>query len=164
VFLCGLVLGNIVGLQLNHIPAYEESATRESRRLLKMKAFGKEVDGGHSSQQATFQKRTYTARAHSYSHTTSRKAGEDLMNFENHPLKRPSWCHIRQYPLVKTVNPKCGNGIPEPGEECDCGTPEECKVRDSCCKPNDCHLKKSSQCSDALHTCCQKCQVRSSKY
>ncbi|KAJ7394604.1 metalloendopeptidase [Desmophyllum pertusum] len=57
-----------------------------------------------------------------------------------------------------TVNPKCGNGIPEPGEECDCGTPEECKERDPCCKPNDCRLKKSSQCSDTLHTCCQKCQ------
>ncbi|XP_020611781.1 disintegrin and metalloproteinase domain-containing protein 8-like isoform X2 [Orbicella faveolata] len=60
----------------------------------------------------------------------------------------------------KNVNPeyKCGNGMPEPGEECDCGTPEECKVRDPCCNPNNCRLKKSSQCSDALHTCCQKCQ------
>lgn len=58
----------------------------------------------------------------------------------------------------KAENSRCGNGIPEPGEQCDCGTPEECRVRDPCCQPNDCRLKKSSQCSDAQNKCCRKCQ------
>ncbi|XP_068727258.1 uncharacterized protein [Montipora capricornis] len=58
----------------------------------------------------------------------------------------------------KVVNSQCGNGIREPREVCDCGTPEECTVRDPCCEPNDCSLKSSSQCSDVIHSCCQKCQ------
>lgn len=58
----------------------------------------------------------------------------------------------------KVVNSQCGNGIREPGEVCDCGTTEECTVRDPCCEPNDCSLKSSSQCSDVIHSCCQKCQ------
>ena len=37
---------------------------------------------------------------------------------------------------------------------------QECRVRDPCCQPNDCRLKKSSQCSDAQNKCCRKCQVR----
>ncbi|XP_029206895.2 uncharacterized protein LOC114970596 isoform X2 [Acropora millepora] len=59
----------------------------------------------------------------------------------------------------KVVVSRCGNGLPEPGEECDCGTPEQCRRRDPCCEPNDCRLKNSSQCSDKLHSCCQNCQI-----
>lgn len=51
----------------------------------------------------------------------------------------------------------CGNGILEPGEECDCGSPEECE-KDPCCGP-DCRLRPRAECSDGNHACCQGCKV-----
>ncbi|XP_074044681.1 disintegrin and metalloproteinase domain-containing protein 30-like [Macrotis lagotis] len=53
---------------------------------------------------------------------------------------------------------RCGNKILENGEECDCGTIEECK-KDVCCLPN-CKLKPGAQCNTGL--CCKACQFRPS--
>ncbi|KAM9308132.1 disintegrin and metalloproteinase domain-containing protein 22 [Gastrophryne carolinensis] len=51
--------------------------------------------------------------------------------------------------------PECGNGFVEAGEECDCGTIEECaKEGGDCCKK--CMLTEGSQCSDGL--CCNNCK------
>uniref|UniRef100_A0A8C1KSM2 ADAM metallopeptidase domain 9 n=1 Tax=Cyprinus carpio TaxID=7962 RepID=A0A8C1KSM2_CYPCA len=51
--------------------------------------------------------------------------------------------------------PRCGNGILENGEECDCGTPEECKNK--CCDAATCTLTKGSAC--ATGSCCENCQI-----
>nr|XP_033787135.1 disintegrin and metalloproteinase domain-containing protein 22 isoform X1 [Geotrypetes seraphini] len=51
--------------------------------------------------------------------------------------------------------PECGNGFVEAGEECDCGTLEECASEGGeCCKK--CTLTQGSLCSDGL--CCKNCQ------
>lgn len=55
----------------------------------------------------------------------------------------------------------CGNGILEDGEECDCGTEEECKGN-PCCSFG-CKLKEGAACSDGNEQCCSKCQFRSAK-
>ncbi|KAI8353039.1 Disintegrin-domain-containing protein [Mortierella sp. GBAus27b] len=52
----------------------------------------------------------------------------------------------------------CGNGIIEHGEECDCGSPEEC-AKDTCCNAKTCKLAPGAQCSN-LQECCDKCQFR----
>jgi hypothetical protein len=44
----------------------------------------------------------------------------------------------------------CGNGVVDPGEECDCGAPEECT--DKCCEASTCKLKGA--CSPEIHGCC----------
>ncbi|RKP34670.1 Metallo-peptidase family M12-domain-containing protein, partial [Dimargaris cristalligena] len=53
----------------------------------------------------------------------------------------------------------CGNGIQEPGEECDCGTPDEC-ANNKCCDGTTCKLKPGAVCSDSNALCCNNCQIR----
>uniref|UniRef100_A0A8C5NJ84 ADAM metallopeptidase domain 32 n=1 Tax=Junco hyemalis TaxID=40217 RepID=A0A8C5NJ84_JUNHY len=50
----------------------------------------------------------------------------------------------------------CGNGVVEPGEQCDCGTAQECQ-KDRCCAPN-CRLKPRAKCASGL--CCRNCQFK----
>ncbi|XP_077008935.1 disintegrin and metalloproteinase domain-containing protein 28 isoform X2 [Tamandua tetradactyla] len=50
--------------------------------------------------------------------------------------------------------PTCGNQLVEMGEDCDCGTPEECT--NICCDAKTCKIKANFQC--ALGECCKKCQ------
>ncbi|KAJ2611769.1 hypothetical protein EV177_003329 [Coemansia sp. RSA 1804] len=52
----------------------------------------------------------------------------------------------------------CGNGIKEEGEECDCGTSDEC-ASDPCCDAKTCKLKSGAQCADANDLCCSQCKV-----
>uniref|UniRef100_A0A3Q2PF87 Disintegrin domain-containing protein n=1 Tax=Fundulus heteroclitus TaxID=8078 RepID=A0A3Q2PF87_FUNHE len=50
----------------------------------------------------------------------------------------------------------CGNAFLEPGEECDCGTVEECK--NPCCNATTCQLNAGAQCAEG--ECCHKCQLK----
>ncbi|XP_070846661.1 zinc metalloproteinase-disintegrin-like atrase-A [Chaetodon trifascialis] len=54
------------------------------------------------------------------------------------------------------VVPRCGNGLLDPGEECDCGTVEECKS--ACCDASTCRLTEGSQCAHG--ECCDSCQFK----
>ncbi|XP_037354402.1 disintegrin and metalloproteinase domain-containing protein 15 isoform X3 [Talpa occidentalis] len=51
----------------------------------------------------------------------------------------------------------CGNMFVDPGEQCDCGFPDDCT--DPCCDYFTCQLRPGAQCaSDG--PCCQNCQLR----
>ncbi|XP_053306445.1 disintegrin and metalloproteinase domain-containing protein 9-like [Spea bombifrons] len=52
--------------------------------------------------------------------------------------------------------PVCGNNIVDHGEECDCGTPQECK--NPCCNAATCRLTSGSQCAHGL--CCENCKFK----
>ncbi|XP_057576626.1 disintegrin and metalloproteinase domain-containing protein 28 [Hippopotamus amphibius kiboko] len=52
--------------------------------------------------------------------------------------------------------PICGNQLVEMGEECDCGSPEECT--NICCAAKTCKIKANFQC--AVGECCEKCQFK----
>ncbi|XP_070566057.1 disintegrin and metalloproteinase domain-containing protein 22-like isoform X3 [Ptychodera flava] len=54
--------------------------------------------------------------------------------------------------------PICGNGIVESGEECDCGTDEEC-TGNSCCS-TDCMFPPGAVCAHG--ECCQNCKFKAS--
>ncbi|NXG83326.1 ADAM8 protein, partial [Stercorarius parasiticus] len=53
--------------------------------------------------------------------------------------------------------PVCGNQFVERGEQCDCGTPEECS--DRCCNATTCQLREGAECAHG--SCCQDCKVKS---
>uniref|UniRef100_A0A667X660 Disintegrin and metalloproteinase domain-containing protein 10 n=1 Tax=Myripristis murdjan TaxID=586833 RepID=A0A667X660_9TELE len=60
--------------------------------------------------------------------------------------------------FVESGQPICGNGLVEPGEECDCGYSDQC--RDQCCydanQPDNrkCKLKPNKVCSPSQGPCC----------
>ncbi|XP_067295026.1 disintegrin and metalloproteinase domain-containing protein 28 isoform X2 [Pseudorasbora parva] len=54
----------------------------------------------------------------------------------------------------------CGNGFVEIGEECDCGTIQECT--NPCCNATTCKLTEGSQC--ATGECCEECKMRSASH
>ncbi|KAL6113893.1 adam28 [Pungitius sinensis] len=49
----------------------------------------------------------------------------------------------------------CGNGFLEKGEECDCGSEQECT--NPCCNATNCTLKAGAQCAEG--ECCEHCKV-----
>ncbi|XP_052226885.1 disintegrin and metalloproteinase domain-containing protein unc-71-like isoform X2 [Dreissena polymorpha] len=56
----------------------------------------------------------------------------------------------------------CGNKYVERGEECDCGSPEECALSDPCCDPGTCLLKYWAQCRTGA--CCHNCSYLATDY
>ena len=54
---------------------------------------------------------------------------------------------------------QCGNGMVDPGEECDCGFEANCILSGEfeCCDMKTCKLKKNTECSHG--ECCDNCRV-----
>ncbi|XP_077359716.1 disintegrin and metalloproteinase domain-containing protein 9 [Festucalex cinctus] len=84
----------------------------------------------------------------------SRCSGED---FETLILSGRGVCLINQPSLSDVIGTaKCGNGLLEEAEECDCGTPEECNNK--CCDAATCKLTSGSACAQG--SCCNDCQLK----
>lgn len=60
------------------------------------------------------------------------------------------FCLTNKPETVSTIPPNCGNGIVEPGEDCDCGIFKYCE--NSCCDALSCKFKANSKC--ATGKCC----------
>ncbi|XP_049614343.1 disintegrin and metalloproteinase domain-containing protein 9 isoform X3 [Syngnathus scovelli] len=84
----------------------------------------------------------------------SRCSAED---FETLILSGKGVCLMNQPSLSDVVGAaKCGNGLLEEGEECDCGEPEECNNK--CCNAATCKLTSGSACAQG--SCCSDCQLK----
>lgn len=73
-------------------------------------------------------------------------------------FKEKSTDCLLNFPLPTDIisTPICGNQLVEMGEDCDCGTPEECT--NTCCDAKTCKIKAHFQC--ALGDCCEHCKFR----
>uniref|UniRef100_A0A8B9FQB5 ADAM metallopeptidase domain 28 n=1 Tax=Amazona collaria TaxID=241587 RepID=A0A8B9FQB5_9PSIT len=82
-----------------------------------------------------------------------------LQSFEKYMLSDMPEC-LTNIPDKNSIiaPPSCGNGFVEKGEECDCGTPEECT--NECCDPESCKLTAGSKCAQG--ECCENCQYKQS--
>ncbi|XP_063166975.1 zinc metalloproteinase-disintegrin-like NaMP isoform X2 [Candoia aspera] len=80
-----------------------------------------------------------------------------VQDYEKYIMDRTPQCIINQ-PLSKEIvaTPVCGNDFVEEGEECDCGSPKECK--NECCEAATCKLKSGAKCG--YGQCCENCQLR----
>ncbi|KAH0623151.1 hypothetical protein JD844_031161 [Phrynosoma platyrhinos] len=80
-----------------------------------------------------------------------------LQDFQKYIMERTPACIINM-PSPKDIiaTPVCGNDFVEEGEECDCGTPKECK--NVCCDAATCKLKPGAKCG--YGECCENCQLR----
>ncbi|KAJ0067746.1 hypothetical protein NL108_010065 [Boleophthalmus pectinirostris] len=77
-------------------------------------------------------------------------------NYEKYLLNRSPGCLLDRPEYRALVIPGvCGNGFVEAGEQCDCGTVEECTNR--CCNASTCAFSEGSQCAEG--ECCQDCRI-----
>ncbi|NWI60714.1 ADA32 protein, partial [Calyptomena viridis] len=77
-------------------------------------------------------------------------------DFETFLKQGRGTCLFQRPRLSRWARAVCGNGVVESGEDCDCGTIEEC-MKDKCCTKT-CHFKPGMKCSSGL--CCRGCQFR----
>lgn len=71
-------------------------------------------------------------------------------------------CLIENTNTTATPSAQCGNGIVEPGEECDCGGQDLCGDN-PCCNPTTCLFTTNAVCDFATDECCtQQCQLSDS--
>uniref|UniRef100_A0A4X2JPB4 ADAM metallopeptidase domain 28 n=1 Tax=Vombatus ursinus TaxID=29139 RepID=A0A4X2JPB4_VOMUR len=73
-------------------------------------------------------------------------------------LRMASPSCLKNVPLPSDIisTPICGNLLVESGEECDCGSPEECT--NICCDATTCKIKPNFKC--AFGECCENCQIK----
>ncbi|GAM85293.1 hypothetical protein ANO11243_032970 [Dothideomycetidae sp. 11243] len=71
-----------------------------------------------------------------------------------------STCLTDNSNVATFMGQQCGNGIVEPGEECDCGGTAGCG-NNTCCDPTTCKFKTGAVCDDSNESCCHSCQFAS---
>ncbi|ELK08741.1 Disintegrin and metalloproteinase domain-containing protein 2 [Pteropus alecto] len=82
---------------------------------------------------------------------------EDFAHFISKPKSQCLQNQPRLDPSYKAA--VCGNKQVEEGEQCDCGTQEECEaLPDTCCGSTACVLKQGNTCDSG--DCCEHCQFK----
>ncbi|KAK6293914.1 hypothetical protein J4Q44_G00362400 [Coregonus suidteri] len=77
-------------------------------------------------------------------------------DFERLVLRGGGMCLLNQPSQSNVISvAKCGNGMLEEGEACDCGTPQECTNK--CCDAATCKLTWGSACAQG--SCCKDCKI-----
>ncbi|KAM3867702.1 disintegrin and metalloproteinase domain-containing protein 28 [Diretmus argenteus] len=79
-----------------------------------------------------------------------------MNNYDKYLTSRSPKCLMDKPDYTSLVSPPvCRNGFVEEGEECDCGTLQECT--NPCCNATTCRLTQGSECADG--ECCEDCKI-----
>ncbi|KAB5528303.1 hypothetical protein PHYPO_G00138700 [Pangasianodon hypophthalmus] len=79
-----------------------------------------------------------------------------LTNFDEFLNSRNPECLLNKPLASNLLQPAvCGNGFRETGEDCDCGSVQECN--NPCCNATTCTFTKGSTCAEG--ECCQDCKI-----
>lgn len=70
-------------------------------------------------------------------------------------------CLTNNRDVTTITGQRCGNGIVEGDEQCDCGGEQQCG-NNSCCDPTTCRFRNNAVCDDSNEDCCRNCQFASS--
>ncbi|XP_008845387.1 disintegrin and metalloproteinase domain-containing protein 29 [Nannospalax galili] len=156
---------------------------RHLRGLSGLGKTGGMCDQPHSCAIVTFIDRTLAISAIAVAHHLGHNLGMNhdehwctcgkpqcIMHIDNPPITKFSNCSYNSFwgYIIKSTNclmenmytkdifnvTRCGNGVVEEQEECDCGSLQHC-VKDLCCMSN-CTLSMGSTCAFGL--CCKNCQ------
>ncbi|XP_036121531.1 disintegrin and metalloproteinase domain-containing protein 8 isoform X3 [Molossus molossus] len=86
--------------------------------------------------------------------TFSHCSRTDLETF----VEKPRTTCLANSPDVDRLvgGPVCGNGFVEHGEQCDCGSPQDCQ--NHCCNATTCQLAEGAECAQGA--CCHECRVK----
>ncbi|NP_001121218.1 ADAM metallopeptidase domain 28, gene 1 like L homeolog precursor [Xenopus laevis] len=80
-----------------------------------------------------------------------------LQNYQDFLFSQMSQCILIVPPKEDIIAPAvCGNKFTEIGEDCDCGTVEECT--NPCCDAATCKLMPTAKCAEG--ECCDNCQIK----
>ncbi|XP_070621427.1 zinc metalloproteinase-disintegrin-like MTP9 [Erythrolamprus reginae] len=72
-------------------------------------------------------------------------------------LRKQPQCILNKPLITDIIAPAvCGNYFVEVGEECDCGSPKDCKS--TCCNAATCKLRRRAKCDTG--ECCEKCKFK----
>ncbi|XP_044135141.1 zinc metalloproteinase-disintegrin-like MTP4 isoform X1 [Bufo gargarizans] len=96
--------------------------------------------------------------APSLSHNTPRTFSScSQQDYQKFILEHMPVC-MKDKPKMEEIQstPVCGNKFTERGEECDCGSVQECT--DKCCDAATCKLKQGAQCAEG--ECCSDCKLK----
>ncbi|XP_044747590.1 disintegrin and metalloproteinase domain-containing protein 10-like isoform X2 [Coccinella septempunctata] len=89
--------------------------------------------------------------------------GTSAKNFQFSPMSKKHLVMTvpkKGHCLLKSIEPFCGNGITEKGEECDCGAKYLCQSTDPCCIPSGmnggCNINRAAghECHPSQGFCC----------
>ncbi|XP_068129635.1 zinc metalloproteinase-disintegrin-like VLAIP-B [Hyperolius riggenbachi] len=84
-----------------------------------------------------------------------------LENFQNFIYNVMPMC-MKKKPSIQYMEspPVCGNKFTEMGEDCDCGTTQECT--DPCCDAATCRFVDKAQCAEG--DCCENCKFKETSF
>ncbi|XP_023796536.1 disintegrin and metalloproteinase domain-containing protein 32-like isoform X3 [Cyanistes caeruleus] len=140
------------------VALYHGNVTLESFSILLAQGLGRSLGMGPDSSRGCGCPGRVCTMSPEALHFSGAKAFSNcsIRGFESFLKRGKGACLFGSPRLSRRSGALCGNGVVDPGEQCDCGTAQEC-LKSRCCTQT-CRLKPRARCASGL--CCRGCQFR----